>query len=328
MHRMIRTILLSAVAVAALPSAAALASVPDQSALGRDANGEPCTLTRDWSGPGGVKLASSQPLVIACRGVVAARPVGRVLPPAAVASLTTDGCGAARDVTVAGLGAAMARLCADPTLGADVVDLRVTTPAGVFAARATSAALGPVEQALRLLVSDGRGEGIVATAVAPRSVDISDLARPDGAGATAVTAASVPVDAALLQGKRLMIAGRNAEASRLLNDALSRLSSTTTPRQRAELLLETGLADSNIRFFSTAAAHFVGAEALLTALPSGDGATLQERLRLYRGLDQLNRRQFSEAAQTLGSGDVRGNGGAVLGHARPRPSAAIVAAPG
>jgi hypothetical protein len=58
------------------------------------------------------------------------------------------------------------------------------------------------------------------------------------------------------------------EASRMLNDGLSRITADTPLAIRIDLLLEAGLADSNLRFFDSAAEYFSRADALLAEDPT------------------------------------------------------------
>jgi tetratricopeptide (TPR) repeat protein len=110
-----------------------------------------------------------------------------------------------------------------------------------------------------------------------------------------------PLDAAgaLDQGISLNHKGLYIAASRVLNDALSRLTPATPPSVRAELLLEAGLADSNIRFSEAAQTHFADADHVFDTVPGTLTPFLEHKRDTYRALDALNRDAFREALTLL-----------------------------
>ena len=90
------------------------------------------------------------------------------------------------------------------------------------------------------------------------------------------------------------------EASRSLNDAISRMPADAPAAERIELLLVAGLADSNLRFFDSAEDYFARADALLAANPNlPGGEVLVRKRRSYGALDLLNRRNFDNAIAAL-----------------------------
>ena len=104
---------------------------------------------------------------------------------------------------------------------------------------------------------------------------------------------------ALSDGINLNHKGLYIQASRVLNDALSRLPADADKAVRAELLLEAGLADSNIRFVDSAGEHFNEADALLMGATTPRIVFLQRKRDAYRALDLLNQRKFRQALAAL-----------------------------
>ena len=291
-----------AASLLAAPAASRLPPVGDSFIAGRDANGEPCMATRGWNDP-----AAAGPFdrayAITCRGVAANRRQGSAYafpaaPPAADPAL----CSAPVQQTMTGIGVVETRNCFDRALGAPVVTVRFRLGSRHFAGSAVATALGPLEGALRVLAS---------RAAPPVSRDVTIAASLDAAkiAATPVVAAEtgdtgrsdrLDAAAALQAGITLNYRGLYIEASRLLNDAISRLPASTPALTRAELSLEAGLSDSNISQFDAADAHFSRAETLLKGASDIDRAAfLQSKSATYRGLDLINRRDWPAAIAAL-----------------------------
>jgi tetratricopeptide (TPR) repeat protein len=113
------------------------------------------------------------------------------------------------------------------------------------------------------------------------------------------SAAALDPNSALARGISLNHKGLNVEASRLLNDALSRLPASAAPVTRAELLLEAGLADSNIRFSDSAQAHFGAADRIFADVPAARTPLLARKRETYGALEALNRGAFAEVLVAL-----------------------------
>ena len=117
----------------------------------------------------------------------------------------------------------------------------------LYLASATPSILGPTEEALRIVA------GLQGTGGDPRrettsAVDVASLApAPASVVASGDTSGSFDPAIALAQGIGYNHKGLHVEASRVLNDGLSRLPADAPASVRAELLLEAGLANSNIR---------------------------------------------------------------------------------
>jgi hypothetical protein len=295
---------LAAMAAASMPHAVLAespkADLPDQFELGRNGLGDPCQATRSWK-----DQANEDPFAksytFTCRNAVGNRFLGYLREIKASAAAKLDAkldCGEASAVTIPELGQARSRRCFDKVLGLETVETRVIKGRTVYSASAYSIAQGPAEEGLRILagVSAPTGDrGRTVTAVIK-----PDTLAPAPAGALGANVAVADAEAALDQGLRLVRQGLNLEASRVLNDALSRLPDNASPATRVDLLLLAGLADSNLRFFSSAQQYFTRAQEVIVQNPGMAGAEVLERKRRnYAALDLLNQRQFSSVAGSL-----------------------------
>jgi CHAT domain-containing protein len=281
---------------------------PDIFVLGRDATGEPCAATRNWRD---ARLGDAFDAAwgLTCRGVAASRLQGyalRLAPTNAAAAAIKD-CGAAVIQTIAGIGAVETRACYDETLAAAAVRVRFRHDGHLYVGASAQTALGPLEALLRAVARVAsppadRDVVVKPTLVADRLLQPARIA--NAKDARAVFDASSALQASIQLNHR----GLYVEASRLLNDALSRLDNGGASLTRVELELEAGLADSNIRQFDAADDHFSHAAVLLAANAGADrAAALEAKRAVYRGLDLLNRRQWADAFAAMGDTDARAN---------------------
>lgn len=275
------------------------AQLPDRLELGRDAPGNPCAATRFWNDPASTGYFSIS-YSITCRGATASRSLGVVRgykiedAAKAEASLT---CGAAAERAVPGLGAVRARRCIDGVIGLETVVTTLDRGSQRFLVSATSAQQGVAEEALRI-VSGKTSPNDDRNRKSEAAVDFAALEAP--AGSSGEAALAYDPQTALQQGLRLVRQGLHMEASRVLNDGLSRLAPDTPLATRIDLLLVAGLADSNLRFFDSAADYFARADKLLAENPTAEGAAVLARKREnYAALDLLNRRRFGNAVTAL-----------------------------
>ena len=273
---------------------------PDSFSLGRNAAGEPCTVSRNWRDPA-VTDSFDQSWSIGCRNVAASRSLGsvRVIHDEAnrVAIAKSLTCGEARTVTVTGIGEVEARRCYDALLNAPTIAFASRQNGRWVLVSASESVLGPAEEAVRLITGRARASGEAGRTVAP-SLKVVDLGAVSG-GASRTSQSDFDPAVALADGINLNHKGLYVQASRVLNDALSRLPVNAAPATRAELLLEAGLADSNIRFNDSAAEHFTEADGLLAGSAGNRIAFLQRKRDAYRALDLLNQRKFREALTAL-----------------------------
>lgn len=273
---------------------------PDSFSLGRNAAGEPCTATRAWRDPV-VNSELDQSWSIGCRNVAASRSLGSVRliyqdhDRAAIDRALR--CGAPRAVTLAGIGEVEARRCYDKLLSSQTVYFTARQGSRVLIVSAGESVLGPAEEAARVITGRAALSRDTSRTVEP-GLKVADLG---AAPAEVVAAAAAEFDpaVALSDGISLNHKGLYIQASRVLNDALSRLAANTSPAIRAELLLEAGLADSNIKFNESAAEHFSEADTLLTGNAAPRVVFLQRKRDAYRALDLLNQRKFREALVAL-----------------------------
>jgi CHAT domain-containing protein len=277
-------------------------ALADRIELGRDLNGDPCVATRNWqSGAGVIKVEQEQPYTITCRGVSSARIQGIVVPPGATQTLAIGRqCSAALPFEVQGVGAVEARQCYDPDLRLAVVEVRSGQKARGLVGAASASALGPMEQALRAL--SGVPLLVGGQKPLPVSIKLASLAPAPAAPPETATRHEYGAEAALQQGLSLLHRGSHVDASRVLNDALSRLAADAPISTRVELELTAGLADSNISQFDAASQHFRNATAVLAASPASEGAAFLQSKRLtYQALDLVNRRRWADAITVLDS---------------------------
>ena len=298
----------SALAIAALGAmlggdlSIARAPAPEAFVLGRDANGEPCQIARNWRDD---RLSNpfDRAWAITCRGVTAARAQGWMLAVKDGEPLAADTCGAPSMVEIEGLGTGEARACFDPRLALPVVRLQVQRGGMLYTGAALATAFGALEGAMRTVAGDAAVPN-PDVSIKP-SIDLATLAPAPAAAMARVTGNDVDPAALLQTGIALNHRGQYVEASRLLNDVLSRLAVATPPLIRAELELEAGLADSNIGQFDAAGDHFDRGNTLIVGQPGVDRAAfLQAKQATYRGQDAINRRQFASALALLGNVQV------------------------
>ncbi|MEG3088577.1 CHAT domain-containing protein [Sphingomonas sp. PB4P5] len=298
-----RGILLAGIAALALPEAA-LARLPDRPdtiSLGRTAGGEPCVAAREWRDPA-VPDPFARAYTITCRGVSASRPIGsiRIVPATAVAIKPIDAlldCGTARAATI-GAGAVQVRRCFDRFLSTATVRVDLRVGDTILIGDATPATVAQLEEALAILSGIKRPSADVMRTVIG-TIDLGTTGPEAVAATPAQEVVGFSPAAALAEGINLNHKGLNVDASRVLNDALSRLPAGANPAIRAELLIEAGLADSNIRFPDAAQEHFAQADAVFTASPTAQTPFLTRKRDAYRALDLINRHQFREAIVLL-----------------------------
>ncbi|GAC1420078.1 MAG: hypothetical protein NVSMB69_19940 [Novosphingobium sp.] len=299
----------AALLAAPAPAQARAVELPDSLELGRDGNGDPCTATRYYRDMT-VQDDFAVRYSVTCRGAAESRFLGiaRAIQVSDAAKLDSVlDCGEASETVLSGFGLARSRQCYDKQLGTPTVETRVQAHGRLFAVSIVSAAQGPGEELLRTIARVTKPNADRGRRVEPMVQTTRLAAAPAKAASAVASAADARV--ALDQGLRFIRTGLYAESSRVLNDALSRLSTDTPAETRIELLMAVGLADSNLRYFGSAKSDFDQAQALLSAnagLPAA--GSLARKLRAYVALDQLNRRQFSEVSSA--SLAVAGNGAA------------------
>ncbi len=273
--------------------------VPDRFELGRDARGEPCVATRVWN-DNVVPGYFTDSFAITCRGATAGRSLGFVrsfkLDQLEAVERAFE-CGVASSFPLPGLGPVRARRCIDKTIGFDTVVTIFERGQRRFMVSAIQTVQGPAEEALRVIAMAEKPDPD-RNRRSPPAIDTATLAAAPGTSAGDALASDAST--ALQQGLRYIRQGLHMEASRVLNDALSRLPADAPTAQRIDLLLVSGIADSNLRFFDSAAETFRRADALLAANPGTENAAILARKRAnYGALDLLNRRSFENAIRSL-----------------------------
>lgn len=298
-YRLISTLSLIALASVPAPALAKRASLPDQAELGRDSKGDPCTAVRYWDDPA-ANDPFSDSFSMTCRGATASRHLGvvrRVGNSDAQSVQSFLLCGTASTFTVPQIGEVRARRCFDKLLNLETIETSVSRNGRLITVSAVATAQGPAEEALRMLAGVRINFSERGRTVAPAVADATLAPSPQG---VAGSATSSDVDVTLQQGHRLVRQGLYMEASRVLNDGLSRLPADAQVATRVELLLVAGLSDSNLKFFDSAENYFNRADQLLAANPgTPDAESLLRKRRSYAALDLLNRRAFNQALEKL-----------------------------
>lgn len=275
------------------------AELPDRLELGRDAPGNPCVATRFWNDPASTGYFSLS-YSVTCRGATASRSLAVVRGYNVVDAEKAEAslkCGAAATREVAGLGTVQARRCIDGVIGLETIVTSLDRGDRRFLVSAASAQQGIAEEALRI-VSGKKSPDDDRNRKSPAAIELASLEAPVGSSAEAALA--YDPQTALQQGLRLVRQGLHMEASRVLNDGLSRMGPETPLATRIDLLLVAGLADSNLRFFDSATDYFTRADRLLSENPTAEGAAVLARKREnYAALDLLNRRRFAGAVSAL-----------------------------
>jgi len=271
--------------------------------LGSNANGEPCTASQNWTDQsyGDATIKYSDAFSVNCRGATSSV-LSRVRTfdsgaqrSAFSASLT---CGEPVSVSLDNFNSATARRCLDPALGFETIVVDADNGETAYQISSVPNSVGAGYQAARILAgldrpSSARSDRTpVQLSNVPALPDGASFAQSDGAGGEAL--ASI-----LGRGTALNFRGLHADSSRFLRTSLSNLPDDAPGQTRAELLLEAGLADSNIEFFGAAKRNLDAAEREIARLGSAEQRVLRPKLQIYRGLDALNQREFQSARSIL-----------------------------
>jgi len=265
--------------------------------VGRNAQGDPCRANRTYD-DATLKGEFDAGFVMTCRSVTASRSVGTIRSlvdgsGAVEAVEATLSCGQATPVQLGRLRGS-ARRCYDNFLRSDAVVVAAKAGDRTVIGSAAPGLVEPMERGILALA----GMPVDAQAAVQPGVDIAALALPPQAAAAA-GAGDFDPQTALLQTIALNRSGQHIEASRVANDALSRLPADAPAANRAELSLEAALADSNIRFGQTAAEHFARADAIIASVPDATSGFLASKRDTYKALDLINRGQFPQALELL-----------------------------
>jgi CHAT domain-containing protein len=287
--------------------------------VGRNAQGDPCRANRTYD-DATLKGEFDAGFVMTCRSVTASRSVGTIRSlvdgsGSQAAVEATLSCGQPLPVQVATLHGT-ARRCYDDFLRSESVVIVADVGDRTVIGSAAPGLVKPLERGLLALA----GMPVGAQDAIEPGVNVAALAAPPQSQGT-TAAGDFDPQAALLQTIALNRGGQHIEASRIANDALSRLPADAPAATRAELSLEAALADSNIRFGQTAAEHFARADAIIASAPDASSGFLASKRDTYTALDLINRGQFREAIQLLDR-----IAGAPAGAGQPLEDPAIISA--
>lgn len=304
--RVTRARLVAAAALSALMTAgcATTADYPtgQNLALGNNASGDPCEASANWSDPsfGDDVVKYARSYSVNCRGQQTGATLARVRlfestadRSAFAGSLT---CGAATPISMDGFSAATARRCYDPAIGSGAVVIDADANGTYVQISSAADGIGAGVQAARLLAGYDTAGGVTSDR---NVVDFTQLAAAPAAPVSATGGSAVDLEETLQVATREIFLGLHADASRRLRDALVNIGPSTSPATVAELYLEAGLADSNLRYFGSAEARFDEAENLLRRSDVEGERILARKLSIYRGLHALNQRDFAQAKTIL-----------------------------
>lgn len=274
----------------------------DQFALGRNAAGEKCSAAYNWTDPSfGESYAKfGGTYSVTCSGSTAGTLARlRTFPTATDRDAFTSKltCGPSRAVSLEGFDNAVARRCADPGLGFMAVVVDAERGGQVYQISAAPNAVGAAYQAARIAAGMDAPEAATSDR---QPIEVALLEAPAGQFASLSGGGGrESLDAILSRGTALNFRGLHADASRFLTTTLGDLDASAPARTRAALMLEAGLADSNIQFFGSAEKHFADAGAVIATLDANDQRTLRPKLQSYLGLHALNQRDFETARRLL-----------------------------
>lgn len=275
--------------------------------LGTNSNGETCTAAPNWTDPSfqGAAVKFSDSLSVSCRGASAGA-LGRIRSfddPAARSAYTSQSLNCPAGVSAVtvrfdGFDAATAKQCIDPALGFRTIVIDAQAGEQFYQVSTAVNSVGASYQAVRVLA------GLTTP---DQSLALSNPFDPDlvpdlPAGfeqPVQLSASNEALSTILSRGTTLNFRGLHADASRFLRQALSDLPDDAPGNIRAALLLEAGLADSNLEFFATAQRNLNSAAEEIGKLSAADQRVLQPKLRIYTGLDALNQNEFTKALSIL-----------------------------
>jgi CHAT domain-containing protein len=222
--------------------------------------------------------------------------------------LGADG-GRFQEVPFEGFAAAQAQRFFDRALAAQTIVIETEVEGVFYQISAAENALAASHQALRIVAGIDTPDNASSDVNPFLPGSIARL--PEGfAEAEVRVATGETLDSVLGRGTALNFRGLHADASRYLRSELANLPADADPVTEVALLLEAGLADSNLQFFAAAEEYFTRVETQLARLPVSDETTaLRSKQRIYLALDALNRNDFAKALTILD----RSRGGAPAG---------------
>ena len=283
-------------------------AVGDAIDLGRGDKGELCRAERLWGDPAASGMFDRS-FNLRCRGWTDTQSAGRLFAVDAAAGVlakldkaraTRMECGDPVEVTIPGIGAGQARRCVEREAGFPALAVTATRGKTIFAAEGLERFSANLGAGLRVLAATGRAPG-------PSEVPKPALTLGAAKAPTAQIEAQASADENALAGRRsevidYTVRGENVEAREIVTRYSARLPANASTSDRVGFLLEAALSESNLGYPDVAAAYLERADALLGA-PSAAGASanrtgdfLRLRLRVYKAMVALNRRDFKAAA--------------------------------
>ena len=278
----------------------------DSYILGRDANHEPCSLDRTWNDARIEKY--DRAYLLSCRSVTSARAQGNVV---AVKighdkGLSRDDCSPLSIVELAGIGKASAQKCPDKATGATRIRIIFKRDKMIYYGESSPTSIGPLETALRTVsgISKPLTDRYEDVKVSLDLSALQNITAVESSFSQEVSPSALNFDPAIVlqNGINLNQRGSFTEASRTLNEGLSRLEGPASVLTQIDFTLEAALNDSNIKLFDSARDHFNTAQKLFDTAKS-NGIKISDyhytKQSTYLALDALNRRQWREALAEL-----------------------------
>lgn len=273
--------------------------------LGQGEKGELCRAERVWHDPAAPEMFD-RVYNLRCRGWTDTQSAGHLYAIDARTSGAMTAINAARDarmacgdpspVTVAGLGAAMARRCVEREAGFPAFSITAVVGKTLYEVEALDRFNANAYAGLTLL--SGRGQLPSPSAIPSGKIELGAAKPPSG-----TIKAFDAVDEMALATRRgeiieYSVRGQNVEAREVVTRYSARLASSATPADRVSFLLESALSESNLGYQEVAADDLGRAKAILERpdAPTGAGGDLlRAKLHVYAGLLALNRRDFAIA---------------------------------
>ena len=331
-----------AASLVALVVGAGAGGVPvgDAIDLGRGDKGELCRAERLW-GDASATGMFDRAFNLRCRGWTDTQSAGRLFAvdakPGVQAKLDQARaarmvCGDAVAVQIAGIGAGTARRCVEREAGFPALAVTAVRGKTIYAAEGLERFSANLGAGLRVLATTGRAPG---PSEVPKPALQIGAAKPP----TARIDAQASADEAALAGRRsevidYTVRGENVEAREIVTRYSARLPANASTGDRVGFLLEAALSESNLGYPDVAAAYLERADALLTsptsaaAINSRSSDFLRLRLRVYKAMVALNRRDFKAAAaiaaEVLARDDARSSANQSVAGTNPLADAQIV----
>ena len=278
------------------------ATVPDTIDLGRGPQGELCRAERVWDDPAAPGMFDVS-LNVRCRGWTDTSSVGRYRVTATTTAATAlldkarDArlvCGAPVDIDIARLGKGSARRCVAREAGYEAIAVQVQRGGKIYSVDGLKRFSDNLATGMRLVAG--------LPSKSPTRLVLLPANAPPPPTSVALTAA---VDRAALGSESAEVRdytnrGQHGEAREIVTRYLAKLPNVASRYDRINLTLDAALSESNLGYRDVARTYLDQASALLDGTDAPRGAAgdlLRNKLRVFRAIDALNRRDYPLAAK-------------------------------